>query len=398
MSRCPNMRFGGGVKRIHKERDRLLRRLARVAGLVGTGGALVCLLLPGAASPAELAVGSVLCVLAAVLIGLHTARGAILPALGLVAVSIALIGMLGTGSVLDPATTTAMCAIGGVASAAVAIPLVVRPRGGLLVAGLLAAVLAAVWIVSAWGHDLRAVAVVTATGWTACAALGASIDRAIGDAADRIAEVGRAHEAERIASELEAQQRQDARVLHDTVLATLSLLAHSGVGVGVSALRQQAGDDARLLRQLRLGAPLDAGSTAIFSPDSDDDDVLSTTFESVRQRFARMGLDVNWHGAGQLALPRETLDALLGALGECLENVRRHSGVSEADVTVTDDDRTVRAMVTDAGSGFEPEAVERGRLGYAESVVGRLHTVGGRARIFSSPGSGTTVMLEVPKP
>jgi len=118
----------------------------------------------------------------------------------------------------------------------------------------------------------------------------------------------------------------------------------------------------------------------------------------VRQRFARMGLDVNWHGAGQLALPRETLDALLGALGECLENVRRHSGVSEADVTVTDDDHTVRAMVTDAGKGFEPEAVDHRRLGYAESVVGRLHTVGGRARIFSSPGSGTTVMLEVPKP
>jgi signal transduction histidine kinase len=55
-------------------------------------------------------------------------------------------------------------------------------------------------------------------------------------------------------------------------------------------------------------------------------------------------------------------------------------------------------MVTDTGSGFEPEAVDGARLGYAESVVGRLNTVGGRARIFSSPGSGTTVMLEVPKP
>ena len=386
------------MKRIHKERDRLLRRLARVAGLVGSGGALACLLWPGAATTGELVVGVVLCAAIALLVVLHTSRGAVFPALGVVAVAIGLIAILGTGSVLDPPTVTAMCILGGVASASVAIPLVVRPRGGLLVAGLLAAVLAATWIVAAWGHDLRAPAVATAAGWGACAVIGAWIDRAIADAADRIAEVGRAHEAERLASELEAQQRQDARVLHDTVLATLSLLAHSGVGVGVSALRQQAGDDARLLRQLRLGAPLDAGSTAIFSPDSDDDDELSTTFESVRQRFARMGLDVNWHGAGQLALPRETLDALLGALGECLENVRRHSGVSEADVTVTDDDHTVRAMVTDAGSGFEPDAVDHRRLGYAESVVGRLHTVGGRARIFSSPGSGTTVMLEVPKP
>jgi signal transduction histidine kinase len=385
------------VKRIHKERDRLLRRLARITGLVGGGGALACLLTPGATTPAELAVTSVLSVAMAALVGVYTVRGAVLPALGIVGGSIVLIVVLGTMSVLDPATRTAMAVTGGMTSASVAIPLIVRPRGRLLVGGLLAAVLAALWVVSAWGHDLRTVAVGTVAGWAACMALGGWLDRAIADATERIEEVGRAHEAERLASELEAQQRQDARVLHDTVLATLSLLAHSGVGVGPNALRQQAGDDARLLRQLRLGAPLDAGSTAVFSPESDDD-VLSTTFESVRLRFARMGLDVNWHGAGQLALPRETLDALLGALGECLENVRRHSGVNEADVTVTDDDRTVRAMVTDTGAGFEPDAVDGARLGYAESVVGRLNTVGGRARVFSSPGSGTTVMLEVPKP
>jgi signal transduction histidine kinase len=385
------------VKRIHKERDRLLRRLARVTGLVGAASAFVCLVVPGETTPAELAITVILSIIMAALVGVHTLRGALLPALGVVAAAIALIIVLGTASLLDPATTTAMAVTGGVTSASVAIPLIVRDRGALLVGGLLAAVLVAIWIVSAWGHDLRAVAVGTVAGWAACMAIGSWLNRAIADAAERIEEVGRAHQAERLASELEAQQRQDARVLHDTVLATLSLLAHSGVGVGPSALRQQAGDDARLLRQLRLGAPLDSGSTAIFSPESDDD-VLGTTFESVRQRFARMGLDVNWHGAGQLALPRETLDALLGALGECLENVRRHSGVNEADVTVTDDDRTVRAMVTDTGSGFEPETVDGARLGYAESVVGRLNTVGGRARVFSSPGSGTTVMLEVPKP
>ncbi|HEX6366853.1 MAG TPA: ATP-binding protein [Agromyces sp.] len=386
------------MKRIHKERDRLLRRLARVSGLVGAASALVCLMVPGAVRPLGLAIGALLSIAVGALVGLHSARGALLPALGVVAGAAAFIVTVGLSPTANAATVTAMAVSGGVTSAAVAISLVVRPRGLLLVTGLAAVVLVSIWVTAALGgNDLRAVAVATVTGWAVCVVLGIWTDRAIADATDRIAEVGRAHEAERLASEFEAQQRQDARVLHDTVLATLSLLAHSGVGVGPSALRQQAGDDARLLRQLRLGAPLDAGSTAIFSPESDDD-VLSTTFESVRQRFARMGLDVNWHGAGRLALPRETLDALLGAVGECLENVRRHSGVNEADVTVTDDDHTVRAMVTDAGTGFEPEAVDGGRLGYAESVVGRLHSVGGRARIFSSPGSGTTVMLEVPKP
>ncbi|WP_286308847.1 sensor histidine kinase [Agromyces mangrovi Wang et al. 2018] len=72
-------------------------------------------------------------------------------------------------------------------------------------------------------------------------------------------------------------------------------------------------------------------------------------------------------------------------MAECLENVRRHSGVVEADVTVTDDATTVRAMVTDAGVGFDVAAVDPERLGFAESVVGRLHAVGGRVRLFSSP-------------
>ena len=36
-------------------------------------------------------------------------------------------------------------------------------------------------------------------------------------------------------------------------------------------------------------------------------------------------------------------------------------------------------------------------VGFTESIVARLRDVGGNARLFSSPGSGTTVVLEVPK-
>ncbi|WP_165308290.1 sensor histidine kinase, partial [Agromyces binzhouensis] len=287
--------------------------------------------------------------------------------------------------------------VAALSAGSLAIPLVVRPAGPAVIVASAASILVALGASAAAGADVRLVVIATAAGWSACVIVGIWLARAIDRAAERIDEVGRAHEAERLASESEAQQRQDARVLHDTVLATLSLLAHSGVGVGTGLLRQQAGDDARLLKQLRLGAPLDNGSSAIFSPESSDDG-LGATFESVRQRFARLGLDVNWHGANHLVLPKDALDALLGALGECLENVRRHAGVSVADVTVTDDEHTVRAMVTDQGAGFEPASVDPARLGFAESVVGRLHAVGGRARVFSSPGSGTTVMLEVPKP
>ena len=96
-------------------------------------------------------------------------------------------------------------------------------------------------------------------------------------------------------------------------------------------------------------------------------------------------------------LPPGVLDGFLFAISECLEKVPRHSGVVLAHVTITEDDRVVRAMVTDAGRGFEVDAVGSERLGIKESVVARLAELGGSARLFSSPGAGTTVLLEVPR-
>jgi signal transduction histidine kinase len=240
-------------------------------------------------------------------------------------------------------------------------------------------------------------------GWVLPTTIAIWVSVGVPQVAKRIASIGRAHRAERHASELEAQRRQSARLLHDTVLATLTLLAHSGVGVTPDALRQQASDDARLLRQLRLGStpnPQSSGSYQLETAsvtEVEDEPVLGTTLESVKQRFGRMGLQVSWHGTGQVLLPSEVLDAFLLALAECLENVRRHSGVTQAHVTITDDETTVRAMVTDAGVGFEIGDIDEAKLGFTESVVARLREVGGNARLFSAPGSGTTVVLEVPR-
>jgi len=234
-------------------------------------------------------------------------------------------------------------------------------------------------------------------GWTTTILLGVWVGAAVPQAARRIASIGRAHRAERHASEIEAQRRQGARLLHDTVLATLTLLAHSGVGVAPEAMRQQAADDAKLLRQLRLGASPAPESSGGYKLEPVEETVLGTTLESVKQRFGRMGLEVSWHGTGQVLLPSDVLDAFLLALAECLENVRRHSGVTEAHVTIVDDEKMVRAMITDAGVGFTLDDVDSARLGFKESVVGRLKEVGGHARLFSSPGAGTTVVLEVPR-
>ncbi len=66
-------------------------------------------------------------------------------------------------------------------------------------------------------------------------------------------------------------------------------------------------------------------------------------------------------------------------------------------MTIVHDQETVRAMVTDSGVGFDLDAVGAERLGFKESVVNRLREVGGDAKLFSAPGSGTTVVLEAPR-
>ncbi|WP_345372517.1 sensor histidine kinase [Frondihabitans cladoniiphilus] len=234
-------------------------------------------------------------------------------------------------------------------------------------------------------------------GWVLVFVAGFWIGNSVPRAARRIYSIGNAHRAERQASETEAQRRQGARLLHDTVLATLTLLAHSGVGVTSDALRAQAAEDARLLRHLRLGSTPQPQASGDYNLDTVEESPLGQTLESVKQRFGRMGLEVSWHGTGQVLLPTNVLDAFLLALAECLENVRRHAGVTEAHVTIIHDETMVRAMVTDAGVGFDLTGISEERLGFKESVVNRLREVGGGARLFSAPGAGTTVVLEAPR-
>lgn len=384
-----------------RERDRVLQRAARAYGLGFTLVSLLCFVLPGAVpEPWALGAGAALYTVLAgaqFMLGLSRNPGWVLLTLlagtGIVAVATGF-GEHGLG--LGGMTALQLLVAGSLASVAIVLTGTAwRIVGFALAFAALATV--SLWLTAGSQHPLRTGGLLL--GWLLAGGIGAWVSGSMPLVAGRIASIGRAHRVERQASELEAQRRQSARLLHDTVLATLTLLAHSGVGVTPEALREQAAEDALLLRQLRLGSTPTPQSSGSYQLDrgGDPEPVLGRTLESVKQRFGRMGLTVSWHGTGQVLLPSEVLDAFLLALAECLENVRRHSGVTEAHVTITDDDTTVRAMVTDAGVGFELADIDEARLGFTESVVARLREVGGNARLFSAAGAGTTVVLEVPR-
>lgn len=387
-----------GMDLISKERDRLLQRTARVWSIGFALVSLACFVLPGAVPSSALVIGLPLYVL---LLGVCFVLGF---SRSLLWVGTALLAGLGIILVAGaaPLTGSGSLAVVQLAAGSLAAVALVLATGAVRIVVLVLAFAATLAVTVAAHLDDPAQALRTGgivlVGWAIAVFVAIWVTAGVPQASKRIASIGRAHRAERQASELEAQRRQNARLLHDTVLATLTLLAHSGVGVKPEALRAQAADDARLLRQLRLGtAPGDNAPVGPGAPASPDEAVLGTTLESVKQRFGRMGLQVSWHGTGQVLLPSDVLDAFLLALAECLENVRRHSGVTNAHVTITEDDATVRAMVTDNGVGFDIQDVDDAKLGFKESVVARLRDVGGNARLFSAPGAGTTVVLEVPR-
>src|SRR3954447_9634758 len=361
------------MERILKQRDRLLSVSARLIGLTSTAVAFVLLALGGLALPALLVALPLFVLLAASQVRMGSTKAVEWPiaviVIGLATVILlrsevagafaGLTGVPGSATVPLPVADAIQVLTSG-SIAAASILLTISLGRMLVLVGGFAATMITVVVVFAGQQLIGLAALSTLAGWAGLVAAGSVLSAGLLRAARRVSSIGRAHRSERQASETEAQRRQGARLLHDTVLATLTLLAHSGVGVSREALRRQASDDARLLRQLRLSAaPLSVGAGAAPAGDQTATAVAEPgdSLDGVRQRFERLGLEVSWHGASTVSLRPDKLDAFLLALGEGLENVRRHSGVAEAHVTITDDETTVRALVTDNGVGFEPASV-----------------------------------------
>jgi two-component system NarL family sensor kinase len=189
----------------------------------------------------------------------------------------------------------------------------------------------------------------------------------------------RAEEARR------ADEQEQHRQLHDTVLSTLTMVAAGAFAEPSAALTAQAARDLRVLQGLE-GAPIAAGGLA---PAADLGPKLQGAAASIGGLVVRLDL-------AAVTLPSGVADQLVGCVGEALRNVERHAGTGEADVTVTGGAGWAVVKVTDRGRGFDPAASPPSRRGIRESIIGRMLAVGGRAEVASRPGEGTTVTVSWP--
>lgn len=197
-------------------------------------------------------------------------------------------------------------------------------------------------------------------------------------------------ETRRLQVEENLRSRVTAAV-HDTLLNDLSIIMNSPDRL-----------DARVTDRLRLD--LNTLTSADWLRESSEV-VLDDQDSALRNQLMMMMSDLQWRGltvhitgsgTGIYRLAPAVATALVDAVRACLENVLRHSGttVAEVDLAYTEDEVTV--IVTDQGVGFDSEAVPEDRLGLRHSVVERVRAIGGSARVWSSVGAGTSIIMRVP--
>ena len=182
-----------------------------------------------------------------------------------------------------------------------------------------------------------------------------------------------------------ADEREQHRQLHDTVLSTLTMVAAGAFAEPSAALTAQAARDLRVLQGL-AGAPTVRDGLAPLTD-------LTPKLERAAASTGDLSVGLK---LVPVTLPPPVADDLVACVGEALRNVERHAGTGQAEVTVTGGAGWAVVKISDRGRGFDPAATPPSRRGIRESITGRMQAAGGRAAIASRPGAGTTVTVSWP--
>jgi signal transduction histidine kinase len=189
----------------------------------------------------------------------------------------------------------------------------------------------------------------------------------------------RAEEARR------ADEREQHRQLHDTILSTLTMVAAGAFAGPSAALTEQAARDLHVLQGLESAPAVLDG----LGPLTDLRPKLEQAAASTGDLAVRLRLV-------PVTLPSPVADQLVACVGEALRNVERHAGTAQAEVIVNGGVGWAVVKITDRGRGFDPAATPPSRRGIRESITGRMLAIGGRAAIASRPGAGATVTVSWP--
>jgi signal transduction histidine kinase len=196
----------------------------------------------------------------------------------------------------------------------------------------------------------------------------------------------------------EAERRRLARELHDeTGQALTSILLGLSVverAESTEAARAAAGE----LRDLVVETLQSVRRLAVeLRPSALDDFGLEPALSRLGQTVREGGeLDVQVEARlGGVRLPADVETALYRIVQEALTNVVKHAGAAHVSVVLTRKPGSVVVMIEDDGRGFDPTTSSGDRLGLL-GMLERVQLLDGSFQLQAAPGSGTTLIVELP--
>jgi two-component system sensor histidine kinase UhpB len=208
--------------------------------------------------------------------------------------------------------------------------------------------------------------------------------------------------SKRLLAVQEEERRAISRELHDDIGQTLGALK-----IGLHRLGSASATEQPVLLSECLGAAAEALEklrhlAMDLRPPQLDQLGLKEALEWLAQRqSATSGLAITCHSKGLDTRPPAALESACYRIAqEALNNATRHSKATQVAISVESDGALLKLVVRDDGVGFD-EPTERLRVMRSGSMglIGmeeRAQLAGGRLKLRSVPGGGTTVSAIFP--
>ena len=199
-------------------------------------------------------------------------------------------------------------------------------------------------------------------------------------------------ERRRLAVELHNGPVQSLAGVAFTLAAAAGQLPATANGSG-EAVREAADRTRATMRELR-------GMLVGLYPPSLQRTGLRPALSDLLASAATAGIHTDCYVDEGLELPAETEAVVFRAAREAVQNAVKHASPDSIIVRLVEDRGSVKLLVRDDGVGFDANAeLERPQDGHIGlSLIADLASeIGGSTRVESEPGSGTDVIVEVPK-
>ena len=202
----------------------------------------------------------------------------------------------------------------------------------------------------------------------------------------------------RVVSAQELERQRLARELHDETGQALTSILLGLKRVEDATSASEASEAAGELRDLVVSTLQDVRRLAVeLRPKALDDFGLVSALERLVETFQEQtGIEVDLEPRlGEDRLPFDVETTLYRITQEALTNVVKHAQAKHVSIVLTRRDGSVSAVIEDDGRGFSSVSSNEDGLGLL-GMRERISLVGGRLDVESSPGSGTTLSIEVP--